>query len=69
MAIDHAVKHVRIQTTPLNPGDSEPDTFEDQFEEAIAEQTVSGTVDWHLIQVIEGNVSAVYSDFYLIFEK
>lgn len=67
MAVKQEVVRLRIRTSPLNPGDT-VDNFTDQLQDALDLQTGSGTLDWRLIQVLEGNVSAGSADYYLVFE-
>ena len=67
MAVKQEIVRLRVQTVPLTASGT-VDSFESQFQDALDVQTASGTNDWRLIQVLEGNVSARSSDYYLIFE-
>lgn len=68
MAVKQQVVRLRIRTVPLTASGS-VDPFDVQLQAALDAQTASGTNDWKLAHILEGNVSAQSSDFYLIFEE
>jgi len=67
MAVAQKVTKVKIQTQPLNPGDTPPASYEAQLQAALDAQTAFG--DWKIVHILEHNVSAQYAELILVFEE
>lgn len=67
MGVKQEIVRVRIDTSTTISGVD--DAYSAQLQDAFDAQTQSGTLDWKLAHIIEGNTSGRSVDYYLIFEE
>jgi hypothetical protein len=69
MAVEHDVVRVVVEISPKNPGDSAPDSFEEQLKTALAAQNSGAHDDWRLIDTFEVPVGSQKKSYILVFER
>lgn len=69
MTIEHDVKHLVINIAPKNLGDPQPNSFEEQLQDALNAQNAGTYDNWTLVNIIEVPFGSSKKSLTLIFER